>query len=566
MSYNENGYQIPTVYVALTYDCLYDDYDTVNVHELLYGIPSICILNYIVREFYKVAYSLSDNSTQRKMIRNMCNHLKGEPRKRIWNFLNKHKHSILIETYGLLMMEALILKNWTPVDTDEETLDLCEDEYEPVYKALLYCNKQWTDLQTKGFKNNKMIDVSLLLEIPIAEFKFYKDFETQMYKAIKFFEFCESDKVYNSYLSYFYHDHKIDSWKQYVLRLFEMMRASLKNPYVTIDEKYPNDRLFFDQYIIVLDDCRKKWEDFNSIAYLRNHFLLKLNEKSYMVLNCNLLVDKFYQGLKFDFYTTLKNHYLKNAKGKVIASYADFSSCFGKDFSEPLLLHSLMTEIFADKVDAIYTGDLLKDLGVVAEPDLYMRIGDSLYLFEYKDVTLSDEVKFSADSNTMKNAICDRICKYDDGYAKKGAGQLHFTMENIFLKGSMDKIDPDVKQIKSVFPIIMTTDRCFSAMGVNLVVIEEYAKILKTHPIKTPVFISIPIIMGIDAIIKCAHRFNNGTYDLNKMFRAYIDKNNLNLVPFDTFVQDNYLRKYPFDEENTKFLFGDFIDHVSLSS
>ena len=566
MSYNENEYQIPTVYVALTYDCLYDDYDTVNVHELLYGIPSICILNYIIREFYKVAYSLSDNSTQRKMIRNMCNHLKGEPRKRIWNFLNKHKHSILIETYGLLMMEALILKNWTPVDTDEETLDLCEDEYEPVYKALLYCNKQWTDLQTKGFKNNKMIDVSLLLEIPIAEFKFFKDFETQMYKAIKFFEFCESDKVYNSYLSYFYHDHKIDSWKQYVLRLFEMMRASLNNPYVTIDEKYPNDRLFFDQYIIILDDCRKKWEDFNSIAYLRNHFLLKLNENSYMVLNCNLLVDKFYQGLKFDFYTTLKNHSLKNAKGKVIASYADFSSCFGKDFSEPLLLHSLMTEIFADKVDAIYTGDQLKDLGVVAEPDLYMRIGDSLYLFEYKDVTLSDEVKFSADSDKMKNAICDRICKYDDGYAKKGAGQLHFTMENIFLKGSMDKIDPDVKQIKSVFPIIMITDRCFSAMGVNLVVIEEYAKILKTHPIKTPVFISIPIIMGIDTIIKCAHRFNKGTYDLNKMLRAYIDKNNLNLVPFDTFVQDNYLRKYPFDKENTKFLFGDFIDHVSLSS
>lgn len=418
------------------------------------------------------------------MIRKMCNHIKGEPRKRIWNFLNKHKHSILIETYDLLMMEALVLKNWTPVDTDEETLDLCEDEYEPVYKSLLYCNKQWTDLQTKGLKNKKMIDVSLLLEIPIAEFKFYKDFETQMYKAIKFFEFCESDKVYNSYLSYFYHDHKIDSWKQYVLRLFEMMRASLKNPYVTINEKYPNDRMFFDQYIIVLDDCRKKWEDFNSIAYLRNHFLLKLNEKSYMVLNSNLLVDKFYQGLKFDFYTTLKNHSLKNAKGKVIASYADFSSCFGRDFSEPLLLHSLMTDIFADKVDAIYTGDQLKDLGVVAEPDLYMRIGDSLYLFEYKDVTLSDEVKFSADSDKMKKAICDRICKYDDGHAKKGAGQLHFTMENIFFKGSMDKIDPDVKQIKSVFPIIMTTDRSFSAMGVNLVVIEEYAKILKTHPIK----------------------------------------------------------------------------------
>lgn len=45
MTNDKHGYRFPTVYVALTYDCLYDDYDTVNVHELLDGIPSICILN-----------------------------------------------------------------------------------------------------------------------------------------------------------------------------------------------------------------------------------------------------------------------------------------------------------------------------------------------------------------------------------------------------------------------------------------------------------------------------------------------------------------------------------------
>mgnify|MGYP006979102477 CR=1 FL=1 len=138
--------------------------------------------------------------------------------------------------------------------------------------------------------------------------------------------------------------------------------------------------------------------------------------------------------MKFDFYTTLKNHSLKNAKGKVIASYADFSSCFGRDFSEPLLLHSLMTDIFADKVDAIYTGDQLKDLGVVAEPDLYMRIGDSLYLFEYKDVTLSDEVKFSADSDKMKKLSVIEYVNMMMGMQKKEQDNFILRWRIFFLR------------------------------------------------------------------------------------------------------------------------------------
>lgn len=547
----------------MTYDCLYDDYATVDVHKLLEGIPSICVLHFIMKNFYEVEYALTDNTAQRRMIWEIGKYVKGEPRKRIKKFLADHPYAILIECYGVLMLEALVLQNWTQIDPAEDSLDLCDDEYESVYKALLYCNQRWTGLQEKGFKNYDMADISLLIDLPVVEFKYYKDFETQLYKAIKFFDFCEKDSLYSTYLPCFYYDHQIEYWKQYLLRLFAMMKASLNNPYVTIDNNYLEDRLFFDQYIVELRDCQNLWGANKALNYFRNHFLIKLSQQAYMLLNPNLLVDKFYQGMKFDFFNTLKNHSLTNAKGKVIDNYADFSSDIGTRFSEPILLYSLMNDVFADKVDAIYTGEQLKATGVQAEPDLYMRIGETLFLFEYKDVTLADDVKYSADAEKMKEAICKKLCKYENGKAKKGAGQLHYTMENIFLHGSFNTIDPDVKQVKRVFPVIMTTDRSFSALGVNLVVIEEYDKIRKVHPIGTPVFISVPIIMDMDIIIKCANRLNIGAFKLDEMLMSYTVKNNYNLSPFNTYVIDNYLCKRPFDAENTKFLFGDFIEGLN---
>lgn len=557
---------MPNSYITLTYDCLYDDYDTVDVHRLLDGIPSICVLNFIMKKFYKIGYALTNNVEQRRIIRDMCNHVKGEPRKLIWKFLNKYPYAILVENYGLFMLEGLVLQHWTPAEPDDTCLELCEDEYEQVYKAWLYCNQRWTDWQVKGMKNYNMADISLLIDMPVVEFKLYKDFETQQYKAIKFFEFFENDSLYKTYLPTFYEEHNIGHWKQYVLRLFAMMKASLNNPYVTIDNNYLEDRQFFDLYIVKIQDCQNLWDANNALKYFRNHFLIKLSEQAYMLLNPNLLVDKFYQGLKFDFFNTLKNHSLTNAKGKVINDFGDFCSDIGSHFSEPILLYSLMSDVFAGKVDAIYTGEQLKAKGVLAEPDLYMRIGDNLFLFEYKDVTLADNVKYSADADNMKEAICKRLCKYEEGKEKKGAGQLHYTMENIFLHGSFDAIDQEVKQVKNVFPIIMTTDRSFSALGVNLVVIQEYDKIRNVHPIEIPVFISVPVIMDMDIIIKCANRLNNGTFKLEDMLMSYIAKNHFNLSPFNTFVIDNYLCKRPFDPENTKFLFGDFIDGLNEDS
>lgn len=555
----------PIVYVVLTYDSLYDDYAEVDVHELLKGIPTICILNFIVQKFNKVIYSLTNNAKQRMMIHEMGNYIGEEPRKKLRLFLKKYPNVVLVDCYGTLMLEALALQNYTKIEEDDDSLDLCCDEYEAIYKALLYCNKRWTDLQEKNMKSQNVIDISLLMDLPIVEFKQYKDFETQLFKSIKFFEFCENDTLYSTYLQYFCRDHNVKNWQEYLIRIFQILKLGIEKPYIKVNSNNLDDVNFFDQYIINLNSCNNLWDNDNCITYFRDHFLVKMSGHNYMLLNSNLLIDKFYQGMKFDFFKTLKRHALVNSKGKEINNFSDFSSEIGTRFSEPYLLYSLMKKVFEGRADVIYTGEQLKSMGVIAEPDLYMRIGQTLFLIEYKDVILSDKVKFSADSEEMKKAILNRICKYDKGVSKKGVGQLYFTIENILFHGVFDNIDKDVKDIKNIFPIIMTTDRSFSALGVNLLVIEEFKKIMDKHPITSNVFISIPIIMDMDIIIKCANRLHGGFWDFGKMLSRYIMQNTNNLIPFNAFILENYLCNSQFDKENMKFLFTDFIDRLNCS-
>lgn len=562
-SSKKNGGQgMPSVYVMLTYDCLYDDYDTVNVHSLLEGIPTICVLNFIVKKFSEVIYSFANNNKQKNFIRKMCNHIKGEPRKRIWKFLNKQNNVYLIDSYGTILLEALALQNYTEIEENDNCLELCDDEYEQVYKALLYCNQRVTDLQQRNIEGCDLTELSLLVDVPFAEFKLYKDFETQMFKAIKFFEFCEGNEYYRQGLKVFEKEHGVEDWKEYLTRLFAIVDSALKSRYIKVDVNHHDDVAFFDQFVIDLAECANLWEDRNALTYFRNHFLLKLPNAIYLLLNANFLVDKMYQGMRFDFFQTLKKYALCDSNGNVIKAYPDFICDIGDKFSEHVLLYDFMKDVFGQRCDAIFTGEELKAMGIEAEPDLYMRLGRTLFIFEYKDVALNDSIKFSADVQRIKQGIFDKICKYEER-SKKGAGQLHATMEGIFKNGTFDRVDPYVRNVVEVFPIIVTTDRVFSAMGVNRLVIEEYSRIMEQHKIDVPVFISVPVIMDFDTIIKCGYRLKTGQFQLSEMLRKYILYNEGNLGPFNTFVIDEYINKLPFDPKRTEFLFGDFVKSIN---
>ena len=556
---NKANSPIPEVFICIGYKSVYDDYETVDINKVIEGIPTMAILNFIVKQQDRVLYAFSDAATQRQQIRDFVRYVPTKAKQRIWHFTRQNEKCLLYESYGCTMAFGYALQNFTPFDEDDDYIELCEDEYERVFKLILYCNQKWTDGQAEGGVPKDLIEASIKIDLPIVEFKLYKDFKYQIYKAIPFFKFLESDTHYKQILPLFYADKKVTCWQEYIGRLFNFYAQSLKGRFIKVDTADPGDNEFVKQYSVDLKDFVELSKDHNALNYLRDHFLIDCSSKNFMFLNANLLVDKIYQGMRFDVYRTVEAHGILNKKGKKYNGYPDFSSCLGQDFSEPELLYSLIQKTFESNCSKLFMGEYLKSQGLEAEPDLYMRIGSVLYLFEFKDVILGDRFKYSSDMALVKRSICERICLLD-GEKRKGAGQLHHTIKAIFENHVMDSLDPDVSKVTDIVPIVVTTDRAFSAIGVQALVVEEYNKYPKIH---FSGFISVPIVIELDTLIDLSYRFNVGVLDFTNVIKDYMYNKCSNLQPFSTFIVDKYARPGNVISRNeVEYLFAEIIKYM----
>lgn len=113
--------------------------------------------------------------------------------------------------------------------------------------------------------------------------------------------------------------------------------------------------------------------------------MYKIEVDTYLVLNINLLVDKLYQGLIFDFWNIVKENGGQNLKGEVIKGFDDFKSILGEEFSEPELLYDIMNKSFTSDAVKI-EGRIMKANGIIGEPDYYARIDNSI-LFSSTKIT-----------------------------------------------------------------------------------------------------------------------------------------------------------------------------------
>ena len=128
----------------------------------------------------------------------------------------------------------------------------------------------------------------------------------------------------------------------------------------------------------------------------------------------------------------------------------------------------------------------------------------------------------------------------------------------------MNGLDLDVSGVLKVYPIILTTDRSFSALGVNALVIREFSNMIKNSPIYKEVFISIPIIMELDTMILCAKRLHDGAIILSDILDEYLLERN-RLISFSTYMYDNYIKKKIPEASEIEFLFGEVSQKIDES-
>lgn len=546
--------------VAIGYKDIFDDYDQIDPKQLLEDVPTMGALDMVVFYQNKTIFAFADLEMHREIVEKMRSCMDEQSQSRIDALRNKHPDIALFSADGCFLFFKLALECYNPSNRE-----LNNEDKVKIFKAYLYCNQLWTDKASENIDPQDVPGLFIRVDLPIVEFKLYKDFKVQMYKAKEFFKYCEQDELFRPFLDLFCKDHLVTSWKDYLLTWFNFLQSSIQTQWVKFEGESEKYILFFDQYAINPTDCAQIWSS-NDQFYLRDHFLYSPQRGVYLLLNHNLMVDKFYQGMKFDFAKSVIGHECVNEHGKPIDNIPQVNSIIGDRISESRLFYSLMHKAFDGFYDAIFEGETMKLIFENnAEPDFYMRRGNHVFLFEYKDLTLGEPVKFSDDLAFIKKEVVRRICKGGSNN-RKGGGQLLYSMNAIMNDKKMHPLDTEAENADMIFPIIVTTDRAFSAMGINYMIIPEFSQLARQYKMNT--HIAPVVIMDYDTLFMLCNQLHEGKLDLETIINAYTSKllnspNGIDFISsFYTFAYDEY-RQIEETEEQLNYVLGDLVKDLA---
>lgn len=554
----------------IEYTTIWGDVEKVNPLDFLKGIPTIRALEFIVSLQNKVIYAPSDLKTQAQLFAQMISVFEGEELIAIQHYVHetarRGQAPILMDNYSCLHFYLLALQDYNPTDRA-----LTIEDYRNIYKAYLYCSHVWLVQQQRNIKGVGLTDLSILIDLPVVEFKLYKDFKAQLYKATSFFDFCSQNAHFGQFAQWFLEDKGVTTASEYLGRIFNLFSLTAKEPtpvYIQANASQAADIAFFDQYVINPEDCKQLW-DTRNINYLRNHFLLKTidsttGDTKLMILNTILLVDKLYQGMMFDLSESVLKRGGGNYKGKPFKTKGDFNTFIGDEFSEQQIFYDAMEMAYSAGDVLKFNGSQLKANGVTGELDYCMVDGDRLFFFEYKDVMISDETKRSSDIDLIKETILDRVCKYEKK-RRKGVGQLLFNANRIFNEHLLDEFGVNPSKIKEVFLVVVTTDTAFNAIGVNALIREEYARIKERLDFTIPARMVEPAIIDFESLFSLIIPLREKKVDLGTLINQYLNKTrgqgSKRMMPFFGYIKDYY--RVPLLKENdVPILFGGFLDMI----
>ena len=548
----------PEGFTCIGFKTLFNN-EPFNPKTALEGLPLYDVLHFVLERQNAVQYTLGSRDDQMIYIEELQEHLRFTPKYRLKIAKAKFPNLYLFGNMATLLFIMMATEF-----CDSRSRELTEKEIEKVLKAYLYCNDFWSDRQASGISplviKRNLPGMYLMADIPIMEFKFHKDFKPQLFKAGQLFKFMENNEPYLTYLRMFYKEYGITDWREYIGLLFSFYSSAIDKCVVKIDDQYSNIRPFFDRMCVDLEsnEGHHLWSSMN-IMYLREHPLLSVLGEYYIALNPNLIVDRMFQALKYIIFDAMLANGARNNKGKLLTDRPTFFGMLGNDFSETNIFYAAIKKAFSGIADAMFSGEELKQKGVVAEPDFYIRFGDSLLLFEYKDVTLSDEVKQSYDYDVVKGAILDRICK-DDGKVRKGVGQLLYSANEILTNKSLLSIDSGSLNVTRIYPIVVITDKSFNSLGVQHLVVEASSTLLQKYSI--PGFVSPPIIMDYDGLLLMSKKINDGRINIISLLDEFNANNNYNLSSFDAHITDNHRDWLQMEKEDIDHIFAEIIQDM----
>lgn len=459
-------------------------------------------------------------------------------------------------------------------DDFKNTIQIEDVEYN-IFKVLLTINEQIVEFTHKGNDYNleELLFLNQFITNDTNNFNFQSALQPQLYYIFHLAQVCEQNEVMNKASKVLFRRWGITSWQQYVATLMylanktEEYRKTQQGGVFTINlpKIKENDQtgLFSDSLVDALSigedeyipynepDIKPSAQNIDYREFRSKPFVRLNNQGEYTVINLQLLCERVFNSLYFDFMPLING-----SKGSV--GFFDYN----KQFIEKHLFRKTLFNCFPSSVFTFPPCHGVIKTEDDKEPDFYSRRKSDLLIFECKAIKMNGTIRDDGDYHRLLEELHEKIVlktKNLDPARKQhkgdpepiGIGQLIQHIEAI--DKNEFKWDANIPDEVTYYPIMVFEDVRILQPGllsiVNKWFNEELAKKQQLSHVpcgcKPVMAISINTLFLYDDLIR-----RRGFTNLIDSFVYYYtkkDKNGIDILyedaDFDEFLRRNHFRK-----------------------
>ena len=463
------------------------------------------------------------------------------------------------------------------IKPDEYRNIIAEEDAEfELFKVILTFNEKlaiFQHPQGDKLKFDELLFLHYYLLNDTNNYDFKSIMQAQTYYAYNFIKSCEEFDVLQNSKDMLFQKWGISSWRQYFGTLLyvaneveQFRKKQLGGVFILKPEEIKKidetglisvsliEKLSIneEEYIPFYDvDTESPELNVDYRAFRASPFIRLKGNKGYLITNIELVCERLYNSLYFDFMPFI------NVKNGSVGKFD-----FNKEFVEKKLFRNTVRKCLSSSCFTFPQVDSEKE--VVGEPDFYYRHKEKIVIFECKAIKINGEIRDEGDGFRLFDDLREKIVRKNKElgskgklYAKKskpkGIGQLIHHIVSI--DEDTFAFDKDIPDEVTYYPILIFEDVRLLQPGLlsilNRWFVEEMSQLDEAQQILQgcmPVMaLSINTLYLYDDLIK--RRGLTNLIDIFVAKNSTIDENG-NYIIYENSCFDSYLHLYRFYKNN----------------
>ncbi|MDV3793240.1 hypothetical protein [Elizabethkingia anophelis] len=215
--------------------------------------------------------------------------------------------------------------------------------------------------------------------------------------------------------------------------------------------------------------------------HLMYHSIFNIND-SVMILNWNYLFHSFYHRINYELFSKYKKQIRPDF------DFHNYKSIISTEVSEKLIFRYVVKKLIKSKPSIT---EVIFESKLQGFPDCYLRIGNQVFIFEFKD--------YLPPPSFLESYKYDDVYKYinENFLEKKGIAQLEKFIKNSNISDFDSKLENNRKKLE-IFPILVVSEDLFSLPALENIFTKELHKRLENKDYKS---INKLVVLNINEMI-----------------------------------------------------------------